>query len=465
MNLLLKDLQNEIKDRKILIFVAAGVSVGATGGNPLASWTGLLNSGVDRCLALQRAYSLTLTEGWEARIREEINSGDISDLLAAAQKISDKLGYPDGSEYGRWICESFESLKITDQKVIKSIDALNSPIVTTNYDTLIEETTGRPYVSWKEPSFAQKVLKGDDRGVFHLHGVWRDPSSVVLGIQSYERLLRNEFVQTLIQSGFFFKSILFIGFGAGLRDPNFEKLREWLRRILPTSQYRHFRLVLKAELENVRQEHTSEEQIFPLSFGEEYTDLPTFLTQLKPPSSLSSIQTLTFDEQAPILDRRLSELEAKRTTLAAQEYLIELSKIAFDFATIGAKRSAWYMLNSSFREHKSELELNERVRIGLTLVEIMLNDNVADAAMFVLQELISDIDKLSPDDPSSLTFWDLQSRGFVNLAEYSDAVSSLEQTLLLAKDSDVRDRLIAELSEIHFLHGEFEKVLKDSSRR
>jgi hypothetical protein len=142
-----------------------------------------------------------------------------------------------------------------------------------------------------------------------------------------------------------------------------------------------------------------------------------------------------------------------------------LSKIALDFATIGAKRSAWYMLNSPFLEYKSELELNERVRIGLNLVEIMLNDNVADAAMFVLQELISDIDKLSPDDPSRLIFWDLQSRCFINLAEYSDAVSSLEQTLLLAKDSDVRDRLIAELSEIHFLHGEFEKVLKDSSWR
>jgi hypothetical protein len=42
-------LLDEFRDGRVLVVVGAGVSLSATGGNPLAGWPGLLESGVERC--------------------------------------------------------------------------------------------------------------------------------------------------------------------------------------------------------------------------------------------------------------------------------------------------------------------------------------------------------------------------------------------------------------------------------
>jgi hypothetical protein len=55
--LLIKDLQAQIKAGQVVAIVGTGVSIGTTSGNQLASWTGLLEDGVQRCCDLMRDLS------------------------------------------------------------------------------------------------------------------------------------------------------------------------------------------------------------------------------------------------------------------------------------------------------------------------------------------------------------------------------------------------------------------------
>ncbi|MGE0822585.1 MAG: SIR2 family protein [Candidatus Binatia bacterium] len=462
MNTLLDDLREEIKKKQVLIVVGTGVSINATNNHPVASWTGLLRNGVTRCKALLS----DLPADWETRLQSESESGDMDDLLSAAEKISSKLQRLGSGEYTRWLRETIGSLSANNRRLIDTITAFDLPILTTNYDTLIEQVTGLPAVSWKDKGRVERVFRGDEKGIIHLHGIWNEPESVILGIRSYETILGHEFIQTILRASLLRNSLLFIGFGAGLRDPNFQALREWIERVLSDSQYRHYRLVCDQEIQAIRKEH-GKDRIFPLAFGREHTDLVPFLEQLHPSVPFPNNRIVTLNEQVASIDSRLADLESKRNSLPVREYLTELFQIVADLRGIGYKRSAWDLVRAPFREHASELELRERVKIGLDIAELTLENNFAQDAMYVLEQLESDTQTLSPDDYDSLKvrFWDLQSKGYRDLGAYLQAVESIKQALALAKEQDVQERLTAELAEIHLLHGEIDEAFALSLRR
>ena len=77
---LLDDLRDLIADRQVIVIAGAGVSIAASGGDRCASWTGLLHSGATRCEELK----LNLSDGWGDRVRGDIDSGDLDDMLPAA---------------------------------------------------------------------------------------------------------------------------------------------------------------------------------------------------------------------------------------------------------------------------------------------------------------------------------------------------------------------------------------------
>src|SRR5262245_30770754 len=94
-DLLVQDLKQQIAAKQVVVIVGTRVSRSATNNHPCASWQGLLHDGVDRCKQLVHG----LPDGWDRRAHEEINSGDLSELLSAAEKVSDKLGAPVSVEY------------------------------------------------------------------------------------------------------------------------------------------------------------------------------------------------------------------------------------------------------------------------------------------------------------------------------------------------------------------------------
>jgi hypothetical protein len=272
---LVNDLRQQIATGQVLAIVGAGVSIGATNNNAVASWGGLLRHGVERCVQVIP----NLDANWPLRVRAEIESPDTDDVLSAAEKIETKLR-AQGGEYSRWLRETVGALKAQARAVISALRELGVPIATTNYDSLIEEVTGLPAVTWRESVRVEHLIRGSEPGVLHLHGHWRDPASVVLGIRSYEKVLGDVHAQTIQQALRAARTLLFVGYGAGLTDPNFGALLRWSRHVFSGSEYRHFRLALKQDVKATQVMHPAEERIYVLPYGDNHDDLAPFLRSL-----------------------------------------------------------------------------------------------------------------------------------------------------------------------------------------
>jgi tetratricopeptide (TPR) repeat protein len=311
---LFKDLRSMIASGQVLAVVGAGVSVGATGGAATASWTGLLHDGASRAEEVGQGR---LPPGWLGMIRPLIDSGDLGMMLSSAELITEALGGPGGGEYRRWLRESVGQLRCeVDSSVLEALISMGVPLATTNYDGLLEEVSGLPPVSWRDGARVQRVLRGGEKGILHLHGWWREPESVVLGIRSYEAVLGDATTQAFQRAIASLHSLLFVGFGAGLADPNFGALRAWLAKSLSGMEYRHFRLCRSKELVALNKEHEPGERIIPLSYGNSHTDLAPFLRSLASSeiSSPTGVATSTGSTPvglpfAPICVGRASEVD------------------------------------------------------------------------------------------------------------------------------------------------------------
>jgi tetratricopeptide (TPR) repeat protein len=294
-NKLRDDLQRQIDAGRVVAIVGAGVSYGATNRNPVASWQGLLHHGVDRCLELPTAG---LSEASAKLLHDQINSGDLDMMLAAAEVVSRKLGAPGGGEWGRWLRETVGQLRAGQKEVIEALRDLGVILATTNYDGLIEEVTGLPPVTWRAGSIVERVLRGEEEGVLHLHGFWKDPESVVLGVRDYEKVLGDTHAQTMQRAMRSLNTLLFVGCGDGLADPNFGALLRWSEAVFAGSEYRHFRLARNGELADLQAKHPPEQRIFVLGYGPDFGDLAGFLRGLRP-TSTSGAPSLSTPIPAP----------------------------------------------------------------------------------------------------------------------------------------------------------------------
>jgi tetratricopeptide (TPR) repeat protein len=103
---------------------------------------------------------------------------------------------------------------------------------------------------------------------------------VVLGVRSYEAVLGDAHAVAMRNALASTRTLVFVGCGAGLADPNFGALRRWLAVVFASSPYRHYRLCLKEELADLWREHGLDERIVPLAYGDGHDDLGPFLRML-----------------------------------------------------------------------------------------------------------------------------------------------------------------------------------------
>ena len=272
------DLRELVTRRRILVIVGAGVSISATRNAPAASWTGLLKLGAAHC----RKVNPALDDAWEKRLIGEITSGDLDDMLSAAEKISRKLQAPDGGEFARWLRETVGALQVREPGVLEALRDLQVPLATTNYDDLLERVTQLRAVTWCDQAKVFRVLHGEEQAILHLHGHWDEPESVVLGIRSYENVREDAHAQAVIRALAMTQSLLFVGCGDGLSDPNFEPFRSWLREVNPGNEARHYRLALASEVAAFHKQHQPEERVLVLPYGEKHEELAGFLRRLAP---------------------------------------------------------------------------------------------------------------------------------------------------------------------------------------
>jgi hypothetical protein len=205
------------KSRTSLIFVVgSGVSLAATGGAPAASWRGLLVGGVKK-LSIQGR----IDDFESADITRLI---DANEFLEAATRIERGFGNVSGI-FANWLRDTVGALRAKDPTLIQAILDLGAPIITTNYDGLLESLDGRPVVTPADGVKAiEAAVHGQTKGIVHIHGHWEKPHTIVLGQDSYDKLKQDSLIQKLL-AALASTPMVFIGCGqAGLNDPNVGRL-------------------------------------------------------------------------------------------------------------------------------------------------------------------------------------------------------------------------------------------------
>ncbi|UOZ08759.1 SIR2 family protein [Amycolatopsis sp. WQ 127309] len=275
-NYLRSELIEALRSNSAVIIVGAGSSITATGGAEYSSWNSLLESGISRCLDLNDA----LGETWETARHAEIKSDDQADKLSLAEEITRTLKAYPGNHYAKWLKDTVGSLTASNPGLLQILGEFNVPILTTNYDGLIEAVTGRETVTWENVPEIQDEIQNPGKSVIHLHGHWRRPESVVFGYESYAQVIGDLGSQALLRSLLSVKSIIFVGFGAGLNDPNFSSLGTWLSTSLKDSGLAPVALVRSKEKELTERRYR-QFKYNVLSYGAEYEDLEIYLADLR----------------------------------------------------------------------------------------------------------------------------------------------------------------------------------------
>lgn len=301
------DLRDALSRRELAVIIGTGVTASATGNVATASWSGLVLDAIDRC----ESTKLRSPE-WADRARQDVHSEFDFDLIVAAEKATDGLGGRRGPEYRRWLRDSVGSLQVSDASILESLAGLGRAgalVATTNYDGLVADALGWEAVTWRDTVRLQSVLRGREEAVVHLHGYWRDPESVVFGASSYADVLSTPGVAAFLKTAVYARTLLFVGFGAGLHDPNFSALRQWMRRELSGSEFKHYRLVRESDLASVV--HSPEEGIESIAYGKERGDLAPFLAAITSGLASKGIRGLGLMPERP----RASEIRHGRISV------------------------------------------------------------------------------------------------------------------------------------------------------
>ena len=330
------DIRGALASNQLTVVVGTGVTAAATGSTATATWRGLIEHGIARCES-----SGARDKAWADRARADANSRYDLDRIVAAEKATDGLGGRGSPEYRQWLAEAVGGLRATDTVVLDAIVALaddGALIATTNYDDVLAAALGWDVVTWRDPTRLQRVLRGREQAVVHLHGHWKDPESVVFGASSYADVLRDPGAATFLKTTVYARTLLFVGFGAGLDDPNFSSLRRWMRAELSLSDYKHYRLVREPDIAAVR--HAPEERIEVVSYGPDHHDLAPFLAALRSGVAARGMRGLdatpynaSYTKSAPgalPLPQRIPDPEATRELLETAASLARIAALAAD---------------------------------------------------------------------------------------------------------------------------------------
>jgi tetratricopeptide (TPR) repeat protein len=273
--LLLDDLLDDVTKGTALLIAGSGVSIQASGDQPCASWEGLILDGIEHC-----AQTNLLDTPEADLLRRQLKGKRVGELLQVAEKVSETLGAPEGGEFRRWLQQSVGRLELRHREVIDVIHDLGVPLATTNYDDFLTRDRGIEAVPWTDGPAAHEIIRGDRPGVLHFHGYYDDPRSVVLGISSYQKLLKSAGAQAIQQAVVASRTLLFVGCGDGLSDPNFGALLKWSAKVFGTSIYRHYCLCRESERAELQKRYPPGKRLSYLEYGKDYSDLVPFLRDM-----------------------------------------------------------------------------------------------------------------------------------------------------------------------------------------
>jgi hypothetical protein len=274
----LERLRNALDKSGLVIVVGAGVTLSATadasGKPPLRiTWTGLIRNGLDYLVhdGYVDASNQRIIRAYEALEDKNTNS-----LLDAANTLSDQL--TQHGQFPTWLETVFGNLDREIRhpailEVLKVLHEKGATLLTTNYDDLLEKYCHLHRIGRSNQDEILKFKRGDLDGVFHVHGSYHDPHEVVLDTKDYYEVTHSDEVQNVLKTFLEFKTMLFVGCGSGLEDPNFDALLKWASERQKNISERHCFLVRNGD-------SLSYKPLKRLRYGADYQDLVPYLNRL-----------------------------------------------------------------------------------------------------------------------------------------------------------------------------------------
>lgn len=298
------ELKAAIADRSAVVVYGTGVSRATSGGASSADWVGLIRHGI------QFAQSMGATPEWaqttDQLLHDALAQSELDMLINAATLVQKKIQSQGTQTYADWLHESVGDLQPVHRALANALGGLGVPLLTTNYDTLVERVLNRSSATWLEQETMRKIMRNEEQSIGHVHGVWDVPSTVTLSVSDYANILANTTTQFLQRAHYSTKSFVFVGYGDGLDDPNFGNMLELHHQLFPESQQHHFRLCQTKDVDRLNQQHRDSD-IRIVSYGTEYDDLPAFLNSLRPTSIAAKTQDSVAFASEAILDQIRSE--------------------------------------------------------------------------------------------------------------------------------------------------------------
>lgn len=284
----IEQLQAALDRQEVVVVIGTGVSSQISGNHDASTWRGLIADGIERVIQQDS------NQGTLLQLRLD-GADTAADLISIAQDLRRKLE----PNFGRWIDSVVGDLPCSDSALAVSIASLNVPILTTNYDTLLERSLNRSSATWSQPDQMRKVVMRHTNQIGHLHGIYTDPDNIIFTEGDYRTIRENKPAQDVQTSAFSMKTFLFIGFGSGLDDPNFSPMIGEFGQHYRATSGSHFKLVLNQQVNEL----TEIQSVVDIGYGDQYSDLEGFLNSLAPTGLAQDTADLTSSSRESILDR------------------------------------------------------------------------------------------------------------------------------------------------------------------
>ncbi|MBF8661566.1 SIR2 family protein [Pseudomonas putida] len=260
-----------------ILVIGTGLSMALTNSDyKQLSWIGLIRSGFSYAVDLDK-ITQTKADTWLALLE---GAPSTTEILHVAGLLSDILSEGDAFDYTAWLKKEFGEIEVRNNELAATIKALSEAgvkICTLNYDSLLEDVTTLMPVYMSDSDEVIEWFKGDRKGILHLHGHWKKPTSCILSKQNYQDTIKSSTRNFFQQHLTVFQNLVFVGCGGTFEDPNFDKTLGWLREELQSTKPATFALVKNSEVNKRKADPAWKNIVEPVGFGSEHSSLHPFL--------------------------------------------------------------------------------------------------------------------------------------------------------------------------------------------
>jgi hypothetical protein len=269
-------IRQALRDKKLVIIAGAGISLSATNpSHPRITWTGLIRNGLDY---LQEEDLVAADDEDLNHYRGVLQRGNtnIRTVLPACGYLKGELDH--NRQFATWLDLVFGSLhrEVRHPEVFEALREFHqrgARLMTTNYDELLERYCGLQRIRRSIVEDIRKYEQGTLDGVFHIYGSFQDPKEVVLDPIGYYQVQTSDDVQSLLKTYLGHNTLLFVGCGSELEDPNFNALLKWASSREENISNHHYLLVRDGD--NLRYN-----PLITLKYGRNHEDLVPYLSAL-----------------------------------------------------------------------------------------------------------------------------------------------------------------------------------------